>query len=138
MSTFNLIVSTPYTDIFRGEALSLSCTDLCGEVTILAQHENAIKVTEPSKLSIINAKNETIEFFTSGGILEVRDGKVIYCIDTAETKEEIDIKRAQDSIEKHKEKDKTDKGDYSQIDDMLKELSLKRAVGRIEFAKNKK
>lgn len=136
MSNFKLLVSTPFKRAFDGEAQSIQATDDNGEFEVLAQRGNAIFATVPSKVVVKDANGQELEWFSSGGLLEVRNGEVSLCVDTLETKDEIDLARAEASKQKHENVKKD--GDYSQIDDMLNELSLSRAIGRIQYAKNHK
>lgn len=135
MSNFKLLVATPHKVLFDNEAQSIVCKNDNGEFAILAGYENMITATTPTKVIIIDSSDKEHEFFASGGIMEVLDGEVSLCVDTIETREEIDLTRAELSKKESEENLKSTSG--NKIDDMLLELSLNRAIGRIEFKKNK-
>lgn len=137
MSNFKLLVSTPHKILFDGEAESIVCKNNNGEFAILANYENMITATAPTKVVIIDAQKKELEFFASGGIMEVINGEVTLCVDTVETREEIDLTRAELSKKESEEELKTHDESDSKVDEMLKQLSLNRAIGRIEFKKNK-
>lgn len=136
MDGFDLLVITPHKKIYQEKAEMLSLKNSEGEFSILAEHENMLTPTVPCKLIITKDDGKEIEFFTSGGMLEVKDGKVVLCADTVETREDIDIKRAEASKEKTEKK--LDKENASRIEDMRTKLALDRAIERIEFAKGRK
>lgn len=136
MDNFNLLVITPHKKIFEGEASKIGCKNSAGEFSILVNHENYITTTVPGKIVIVSGNNEENEYFASGGVLEVKDGAVTLCVDTVETKAEIDVMRAELSKERTEKKLETDMD--SRIEDMRTKLALSRAIERIEFAKDKK
>lgn len=136
MDNFNLLVITPHKKIFEGEASKIACKNLAGEFSILANHENYITTTVPGKLIIVSGNNEEKDYFASGGVLEVKDGAVTLCVDTVETREEIDVMRAK--LAKEKTEKKLENEIDSRVEDMRTKLALSRAIERIEFAKDKK
>ncbi|WP_297633214.1 ATP synthase F1 subunit epsilon [uncultured Clostridium sp.] len=136
MDGFDLLVITPHKKIYQDKAEMLSLKNSVGEFSILAEHENMLTPTVPCKLTITKSEGGEIEFFTSGGMLEIKDGNVVLCADTVESREEIDVKRAEASKEKTEKK--LDEENASKIEDMRTKLALNRAIERIDFAKGKK
>ncbi|MGL4849140.1 MAG: ATP synthase F1 subunit epsilon [Clostridium sp.] len=137
MNGFNLLVITPHKKIYDKETSMISLKNSNGEFSILAEHENLITPTLPGKLTITTDDNNVLEYFASGGILKVKDGTVVLCADTVETKEEIDVKRAEMSKEKAESKLKDEKYSNEGIDELRTRLALSRAMERIDFASKK-
>ncbi|MGL5766123.1 MAG: ATP synthase F1 subunit epsilon [Sarcina sp.] len=137
MSGFNLLVITPHKKIYNENAEMISLKNSNGEFSILEEHENLITPTLPGKLTITKPGNSILEYFASGGILNVKNGTVVLCADTVETKEEIDVKRAEMSKEKAESKLKDEKYSNEGIDELRTKLALSRAMERIDFASKK-
>ncbi|MGL4452731.1 MAG: ATP synthase F1 subunit epsilon [Sarcina sp.] len=137
MSGFNLLVITPHKKIYSEDAEMISLKNSNGEFSILAEHENLITPTLPGRLTITKPDNSVLEYFASGGILNVKDGTVVLCTDTVETKEEIDVKRAEMSKEKAESKLNDEKYSNESIDELRTKLALSRAMERIDFANKK-
>ena len=133
MNTFKLSVLTPHRNFFDGNVKKIVCTDLNGEFSIFANHQNFITATLPCVVSIEDENSKEIDIFVAGGIIEVREGEVSLCVDTLETKEDIDIQRAE-RAKLNKEEQLKEK-EISKVDEMLMKLSLNRAIERLKFAK---
>ncbi|WP_297521484.1 ATP synthase F1 subunit epsilon [uncultured Clostridium sp.] len=133
MNTFKLSVLTPHRNFFDGNVKKIVCTDLNGEFSIFANHQNFITATLPCVVSIEDENSKEIDIFVAGGIIEVREGEVSLCVDTLETKEDIDIQRAE-RAKSNKEEQLKEK-EISKVDEMLMKLSLNRAIERLKFAK---
>ncbi|MGL5576252.1 MAG: ATP synthase F1 subunit epsilon [Sarcina sp.] len=133
MSTFKLSVLTPHRNFFDGNAKKIVCTDVNGEFSIFANHQNLITAILPCVATIEDENSNEIQVFVSGGIIEIREGVVSLCVDTLETKEEIDVQRAERAKTKKEEELKSKEN--SKVDEMLVKLSLNRAIERLKFAK---
>ncbi|MGL4760997.1 MAG: ATP synthase F1 subunit epsilon [Sarcina sp.] len=140
MESFKLLIMTPYKIEYDDEVVLITCKGADGEFTILLEHKNYIVSIVPHKISIKKETGELVEFFASGGILEVDNGNVTICTSTVETKEEIDINRAEIAKERasrrlnESEKNTNEKAN---INDLRAKLALDRAIERINFAKSK-
>lgn len=133
MEDFELLVMTPYKVVFDGKAKRVVSKSEEGEFSVLADFENFITILAPTKMSITDESGKELEYFAAGGVLEVKDGKVIVCVDTVETKEEIDTKRAEES--KKRAESRLDQIGGERLTQMKAKLALDRAIQRIEFAK---
>lgn len=79
----------------------------------------------------MDLENNSIEFATGGGTVEIKNNKVLVLADSVETAEEIDIERAKQSYERAKERlSNRSRGD---IDITRAELALQRALNRLKF-----
>lgn len=133
MEDFELLVMTPFKIIFDGKAKRIVSKSEAGEFSILADFENFITILSPTKMSITDDKDNVLDYFAAGGVLTVEDGKVRVCVDTVETKDEIDTNRAEES----KKRAETRLGEIGEerLTQMKAKLALDRAIQRIEFAK---
>lgn len=140
MEKFKLLIMTPYKIVYNEEVAMITCKGIDGEFTILPDYKNFITSTMPHKISIKNQNGELVEFFASAGILKVDNGDVTICTSTVETKEEIDLNRAQTAKERANNRLNDARNDIdgkSDINDMRAKLALDRAIERINFAKSK-
>ena len=69
-----------------------------GYLGILANHAPLITALRPGELEVKDAAGKVSVFAVSGGFLEVSGNRATVLADTAETVEEIDRERAQDSL----------------------------------------
>jgi len=66
--------------LFQGQALSLNCKTVMGEITVLDNHENLITVLGAGIMKVVD-ENKKENFFTiTSGFLEVRPGNEVRCI----------------------------------------------------------
>ncbi len=66
--------------LFQGEATSLNCNTVMGEITILDNHETFIGVLATGVIKIVDAENKEYFFPVKSGFLEVRPGNEARCI----------------------------------------------------------
>ncbi len=130
----NLEIVSPVRMVFQGEVNSVIIPGTLGSFQVLKNHAPLISTFEVGKIKV-DTENGALEYSTSGGIFEVKDNKAIVLAESIETKEEIDIDRANKSkmraeeILKMMEKDDADKEEAKQ--------SLQRAINRIKLAEKK-
>jgi F-type H+-transporting ATPase subunit epsilon len=101
-----------------------------GYLGILADHAPMVCVLVPGELTI-NVDNTERHYAISGGFLEVAKNKVSILADAIEAAHEIDIARAESSMERALERLKQVKG----IDIERARASLQRAINRIRIKK---
>ena len=70
MKTFQLLVATPTSVEFAGEAESLTVPGVSGEMTILPEHAPLISALRPGVL-LIRAGGKDISLPTGGGVVEI-------------------------------------------------------------------
>ena len=127
--TFELEIVTPintitYEDInyLRAPSANGLFGVLCGHIeSVIALDIGEIKVTTDDKI---------IRYSTSGGFADIDKDKVLLVLETVEPKEDIDIKRAEESLEKYL---KLLKDGTSNIEKAKK--SIKKAKNRISISK---
>ena len=116
------------------ELLNLKLSD--GEIGIMKDHLPLIGIIVTGKIvAYLNNKPSIIAI--SGGVLNVEKGKVLILADSFETPEEIDLKRAEDSLHRAENRIKEHQTNPD-IDVIRAEASLARALNRIEVYNNSK
>ncbi|MGB2963394.1 MAG: ATP synthase F1 subunit epsilon [Anaerolineales bacterium] len=114
--------------VFEGDADIVIVPGTLGEMGILAGHAPLLSTLE---LGVIRVKKEDQEhvFTVTGGFIEVQPDIVTIMADAAENVEDIDVRRAEEAMERAKqllEKDlPTDPDTYLRIEAALKRSSLR-------------
>ena len=133
-NTFKLTIVTPDGKKIVDEAYILNVVTSAGALGILANHLPLVSVIEISHLNYKkyndNGQLEMVEMAISGGILNVSKEEVIVLAETFETKDEIDVERAERS--KQRALDRINSHDDN-INLKRAELSLKRALSRLSL-----
>lgn len=129
--TFHLEIVTPRNVVFQGEVLSVSAPGVLGGFQVLIHHAPMFAAIEVGVLKVVDHTGKEIRYATSGGIVEVRNNKVLVLAETAESAEEIDVARAEAARDRAKKRlhDRT-----PDIDVERAELALKRALNRLRVA----
>ena len=133
MKELSVEIITPSSSVFRGKAKSVSVPGSLGNFQILFNHAPILSSLDIGKIKIVDLDNKTIELATSGGTVEVNNNNVLLVVDSAESKEDIDIARARDAFNRAKERISSHKND---VDLTRAELALQRALNRIKFVEN--
>lgn len=135
MKELTLEIITPSKCAFAGEIESLSVPGTKGSFQVLFNHAPILSTFEIGKIKIVDKNKSEIEFATSGGTVEVLANKILLLAETVETKDEIDIKRAQAAFERAKERlsNRT-----KEVDVTRAEGALARAANRLKVAKQEK
>jgi F-type H+-transporting ATPase subunit epsilon len=117
--------------IFSGEVKSVTAPGTLGEFQVLYNHAPLVSTLEIGKIKINDVSGNEIIYASSGGILEVRDNKVILLADAIERMDEIDIPRAEKALSNAKEKFDS----HIDIDRTEEILAMKRAQNRLKISK---
>jgi F-type H+-transporting ATPase subunit epsilon len=133
MKELSVEIITPSSSVFRGKAKSVSVPGSLGNFQILYNHAPILSSLDIGKIKIVDLDDKTIELATSGGTVEVNNNNVLLVVDSAESKEDIDIARAREAFNRAKERISSHKND---IDLSRAELALQRALNRIKFIEN--
>ena len=128
MKTINVSVVTPDGPVYEADVEMVSTRAQSGELGILAGH---IPLVAPLQIGAVRLKkgSSTELVAVSGGFLEVRPDKVTILAQAAEKAEEIDVERAKESKQRAEQRLQ---GKQDDVDFIRAELSLKRAINRIE------
>jgi len=66
--------------LFQGEATSLNCKTVAGEITVLDNHETLITVLSAGVVKIIDENKKEHFFEINSGFLEVKPENEVRCI----------------------------------------------------------
>ena len=77
---FFLTIATVGEQLFRGDALRLTCRGSEGELTVLAHHEPLITQLAPGTLTVKDAHDDEREFTIRTGVLEVADNRAVVLV----------------------------------------------------------
>ncbi len=134
MKELNLEIVTPSKTAYIGNILSLSVPGSAGAFQVLYNHAPIISSLEIGVIKIIESNNNEIIFATSGGTIEVLDNRILILAESLENSIEIDIQRAENSLERAKKRLAEKSKD---LDQSRAEAALQRALNRIKIGKKK-
>ena len=66
--------------LFQGDALSLNCKTVMGEITILDNHETLITVLSAGVMKVVDKEKKEYFFEIKSGFLEVKPSNEVRCI----------------------------------------------------------
>ena len=66
--------------LFQGEATSLNCKTVTGEITVLDNHETLITVLSAGVIKVLDENKKEHFFEITSGFLEVKPGNEVRCI----------------------------------------------------------
>mgnify|MGYP001413619771 CR=1 FL=1 len=129
--TFGLEIYASNKLAFAGRAKTLTIPAVDGEQAFLAQHENIVAAIIPGEMRFEEAEHILA---VSSGFVEMINNRVkLFCL-TAESPEEIDIRRAQEAKERAEEqmRQKQSIQEYH-----MNQLALSRAMARLRVTSHK-
>ena len=97
-------IVAPDKNAFRGEATSFRAPGVEGSFEVLVNHAPMMAATGVGLITITTTDQNTVEFATSGGFVEVLDNRVIMLTESAEPVGEIDLERAKAAEERARER----------------------------------
>ncbi len=127
----DLEIVSPESIVYNGKIKNVSVPGIMGLFQILFNHAPMVSVFEIGKIKVVDAENNELSFATSGGILEVRNNKVIILADTCESKDKIDVERAQIALDRAKSEFTKDNKDLTEL-----RHAILRAKNRIKISKS--
>ena len=134
MTEFPLKIVTPDGVCFEGEAEELVVRSVCGDLAILARHENLVTALGMGPALVVS-KGQRRRAACIGGMLSVVDGKVTLLPTTFEWAEQIDAERA--AASQRRADAVLHNKDASDTDIKLAEARLRRALVRRSVASGK-
>jgi F-type H+-transporting ATPase subunit epsilon len=129
--TFQLEIVTPERVEVSMPVTSIRAPALGGYVGILANHAPMVSTLDVGEIRIRVDDTETL-LATSGGFLEVSNNVCTVLADSIEHADKIDIDRAEQAMQRARERLATGMPDADQA---RAEAALKRAVNRLRVAK---
>lgn len=132
MRSLYLEVVTPEKVMISKEIDSVVAPGSLGEFGVLDGHMPFLSGIEPGKLRY-TSYDETEHIFVSTGFAEVYENKISILVDAAEEVQNIDVKRAQQALERARKMIEENRGTEA-FDQPRAEAALKRAIARIAVA----
>ncbi|EOC99445.1 F0F1 ATP synthase subunit epsilon [Caldisalinibacter kiritimatiensis] len=133
MSEFTLEIVTPDRKFFEDKVEMVIVRGIEGDIGILKNHTPLVTPLDIGKIRIKQNGEFRIAAVASGYI-EVAKEKTTIIADAAEWPEEIDVDRAKAAKERA---EKRLKGSGGEKDTLRAEISLKKAINRLEVAKHR-
>ena len=127
----HLEIVTPKKVFLSDDVKSITAPGIEGLFQILPKHAPFVTTIVPGKVKVTTKEGAELIYATSGGTLEVNSNKIIFLAETIESKEEIDLKRAEAAKQKA-EQIITAKEPGTNFDEAR--AALNRAVARIKVA----
>ena len=132
MSTFNLEVVTPTSNLEEMVVSYVRCPGLDGSFGIMANHQEGIFSLDIGEI-MIKTKSETKYLSTSGGFAEIVNDGVSILVETVESASDIDNPRAEAALQRAR--DRKSSSDNENLDQARLESALSRAMNRLQVAK---
>jgi F-type H+-transporting ATPase subunit epsilon len=129
--TFKLEIVTPERVVLQQDAVSVIVPGSEGSLGILANHAPLMAELTIGSIQIRDPNGHEERLAISGGFMEVADNTVRILADTAEKAEEIDVQRAEQAVDRARER--LSVADTN-MDLVRAEIALKRAVNRLRVA----
>jgi F-type H+-transporting ATPase subunit epsilon len=134
MNELKVEIVTPAKTAFQGSVKSITIPGTKGNFQVLFNHAPIMSSFEVGFIKIEDSSEKTTVYATSGGTVEVVNNKVIVLAETFESKDSIDVKRAEEARDRAKQRLKKESGE-SDIDLSRVEFALKRAINRLKLVK---
>jgi F-type H+-transporting ATPase subunit epsilon len=134
--TLSLKIITPERIVVDDDNIdSIEATGIEGEFHVYSGHTSFLTALAMGHIFYHNAEGDFHHISISEGFFEVKSNNVVILVRCAEKAEEIDIKRAEESVKRAQRRLMAD--DKKGIDTARAELSLKRAENRLWIARIK-
>lgn len=130
MNTFYLNITASDKVFFADRALALIVPLASGQKEILAHHENMIIATVTGEIRLKKLDETWVSAFVGNGFIQIMNNRVKMLVDTAELPEDIDIRRAQEALERAEEQLRQKQ---SLVEHSHSEASLARALTRLRI-----
>lgn len=133
MSEFTLAVVAPDREVLDAPVASLLAPGAVGYFGVLAGHEPMVVALQPGLLEYTETSGQRHYVNITGGFAEVTPARVTVLADAAERAHEIDVARAEASLERARQALKGEDSDMTQSQAVL---AVERATARIRAAKS--
>ena len=126
----HLEIVTPRKVDYSDDVKSFTAPGAEGSFQILAKHAAFITTLKVGKVEFITKDGTEKVYATSGGLVEVKENKISMLAETIESKEDIDVERAQSA--KQRAEKKLESATGSEIE--IVKAALLRAINRLKVA----
>lgn len=115
---------------YDGRARSLTVQTLDGQQQFLANHAQIMLAIDPGELRIIKTDGQLIDVVAGLGSMVFANNRATVLVDTCETQDELDARRAEEALERARERMRQ-KQSYQEY--LLNQTALARAMARLKF-----
>ena len=133
---FHVEIVTPDRVFYDDEVEKLVVRTTTGDIAILHDHTPLVTPVEIGRAKLIFGKEDEREATIAPGILTTDESRTMLLTDAAEWPEEIDLDRAERAKKRASERLEAQK--KNEVDETRAQVSLRKAINRIELAKGKK
>ena len=134
MTDFPCEILTPYRRFFAGRAESVTFSTHDGQVEVLAAHESFVAPVRIGQLKLaIGGGGGVRRAAVTEGFVRVKEGRVEVFVDAAEWSEEIDLKRAEQALERASGRLATEAAEWRRVSSRM---AIARARNRIAVSKD--
>ena len=134
MNTFGMNVVASDKTFCQGRGVSITLPAKDGGITILAHHADMMVAIVPGEIFIETDKGEKLVGVCGGGFAQVINNRVTVLVDTMERPEDIDVKRAQEAMERAQEQLRQKQ---SQQEYYISKQVLSRAMARMKATRDR-
>ena len=78
----NLVILTPGQNVYEGQVKSVNTPGTAGKIEILENHAPLVASLSEGTVSVVTNANESLNFETSGGFIEVISNQVSILLET--------------------------------------------------------
>ena len=135
-ANIRLQVVTPEKYVVDEDAQIAVAPGVLGEFGVLVGHTPFLTALKIGTIRYTDAKGAERFVFVSGGFAEALPNKVTVLAESAERRKDIDLKRAQNAMERAQQRMAQEKSD--DIDFARAKAALERAIHRIKLAETRK
>ena len=128
---FQLEVVTPQKVVFSGQVESFSAPGVVGGFQVLHSHAPLLSSIRIGEVKLRTPEGQESRYATTGGVVEVRENKVILLAETAERSDEIDVERAAAARQRAERRIKEHQ---AEVDIDRARIALLRALNRLRVA----
>jgi F-type H+-transporting ATPase subunit epsilon len=129
--SYKLEIVTPKQILFSGEVTSFTAPGVLGGFQVLRSHAPLLSNISVGEVKLVDAEGNEHRYATSGGVVEVKDNKVILLAETAERSDEIDVERAEAARDRAR---KRLAKKSAEVDADRARLALFRALNRLKVS----
>ncbi|MCF8242337.1 MAG: F0F1 ATP synthase subunit epsilon [Melioribacteraceae bacterium] len=136
MKELTLEIVTPSKVSFRGMVKSITVPGTEGSFQVLFNHAPIISSLDIGVVKIVDTEGNEKKYSCSGGTVEVLKNQILLLAESFESKDEIDVDRAKDALNRAKKR--LSRKNEEEVDLTRAEASLQRAVNRLKLTGNAK
>jgi len=132
MAELKLEIISPSKAVYSGLVKSVTLPGTKGSFQVLHNHAPLMSILEIGLIIVQTDDVNKLYFSTAGGTAEVLNNNILVLADSVENVDSIDIKRAENSLQRAKER--LEQKGSKDIDMVRAELAMARAMNRITLA----